>query len=209
MCLIIADIFSPKNIYFRVPIHFPLFFSSNPVSSWHRNTYPCPTRKRVSLSVHLTAQIFGVNNSQTNRPNTETHFRVRHGNTFPCPSFWLHRFFECITHRLHVPTRKHISVHNSQTTHPNTEHFRVRHGNVFPCSSFWLHRVFECKTHWWLFPSCCIMSWWFLTVQCKRTSLSIIKMPWRWPNIFNFMWLENISSWIKWQFYFMFWKCLK
>ena len=36
MCLIITNIFSPKNIYFRVPIHtlhFPLFSPSNPVSS--------------------------------------------------------------------------------------------------------------------------------------------------------------------------------
>ena len=56
-------------------------------SSRHGNTYPCPTRKCISVSILLTAQIFGMHNSQTTHPDTETHFRVRHGNTFPCPSF--------------------------------------------------------------------------------------------------------------------------
>jgi hypothetical protein len=45
-------------------------------SSRHGNTYPCPTRKRISVSILLTALIFGVHNSQTTRPDKETHFRV-------------------------------------------------------------------------------------------------------------------------------------
>ena len=62
----------------------------------------------------------------TTLPDTKTHFRVRHRNVFPCPSSQLHQVFKCTTHRLLVPTRKHISVSNTATcfrVHPFTLHF--------------------------------------------------------------------------------------